>query len=354
MTPTGRLGTGEVGYVATGLKSVRDCSVGDTVTAAERPAADSLPGYRPAKPMVFAGLYPVLNEDYDLLRTALEKLHLNDAALSYEPETSQALSFGFRCGFLGLLHMEIVQERLEREYALDLVATAPSVGYQVMTKDDQVMEVRNPADLPAVHLIQHVSEPWMKIEIYSPPDYIGPIIKLVTRRRGELDRIEYLDERRVLLKCMMPLSEIVVDLHDKLKACSRGYASLDYAFAAYRPGDLVRLDVLVNRQPVDALSIIVHREQAFARGQAVVQKLKEIVPRQLFDVSIQAAVEARVISRATVKALRKDVLQDISGGDVSRKKKLLERQRGGKKRLRRLGNVQIPQEAFMSILRLDD
>jgi GTP-binding protein LepA len=354
MTRTCGLGTGEVGYVATGLKSVRDCSVGDTITVADTPAAESLPGYRPAKPMVFAGLYPALNEDYNLLRDALEKLRLNDAALSYEPETSQALSFGFRCGFLGLLHMEIVQERLEREYGLDLIATAPSVGYRVRTKDGQVTEVRNPADLPPVQQILETHEPWMKIDIYTPADYVGAIMKLVMGRRGELDRMEYLDERRVLLKYMLPLSELMVDLHDKLKACSRGYASLDYEPAAYQPGDLVKLDVQVNRQPVDALSMIVHREQAYANGQALVDKLKEIIPRQLFDVSIQAVVGSRVISRANVKALRKDVLQDVSGGDVTRKRKLLERQRGGKKRLKRLGNVEIPQEAFMSVLRLGD
>ncbi len=354
MTPTGRLGTGEVGYVATGLKSIRDCSVGDTITVAETPAAESLLSYRPAKPMVFAGIYPALNEDYNLLGSALEKLRLNDAALSYEPETSQALGFGFRCGFLGLLHMEIVQERLEREYGLDLIATAPSVAYRVRTKDGQVTEVRNPADLPPAHLFQEISEPWMKVDIYTPPDYVGPIMKLVTGRRGELDRMEYLDERRVLLKYMLPLSELMVDLHDKLKASSRGYASLDYEVSEYRPGDLVRLDVLVNRQSVDALSVIVHSEQARTKGQALVDRLKQVIPRQLFDVSIQAVVGSRVISRANVKALRKDVLQDISGGDVTRKKKLLERQRGGKKRLKRLGNVQIPQEAFMSILRLGD
>jgi len=354
MTPVTELSAGEVGYVATGLKNVRECSVGDTITLAETPAREPLPGYKPAKPMVFAGLYPVLNEDYNLLRDALEKLHLNDAALSYEPETSQALSFGFRCGFLGLLHMEIVQERLEREYGLRVIVTAPSVGYQVKTRDGKVTEVRNPADLPPPDLIEEISEPWMRISIFTPSEYIGPIMELVTSRRGEFERMEYLDERRVLLNYLIPLSEIIVDFYDKLKSCSRGYASLDYELAEHRPSDLVKLDVLVNRQPVDALSIIVHRDQAYRKGQALVSKLKKVIPRQLFDVAIQAAIGSRVISRANVKALRKDVLAKCYGGDVTRKKKLLERQKEGKRRLKRLGNVEIPQEAFLSVLRLGD
>jgi GTP-binding protein LepA len=354
MTPVNRLGTGEVGYVATGLKNVHDCSVGDTITLAANPAPDPLPGYKPAKPMVFAGFYPALNEDYNLLRDALEKLHLNDGALSYEPETSQALNFGFRCGFLGLLHMEIVQERLEREYGLQLIATAPSVGYQVKTRDGQVTEVHNPAELPPEELTESISEPWVRIDIFTPVEYIGPVMELVTGRRGEYDRMEYLDERRALLTYRMPLSELIVDFYDKLKAYSRGYASLDYRIAEYRPDNLVRLDVLVNQQPVDALSIIVHSEKSYAKGQALVSKLKESIPRQLFDVAIQAAVGSRVISRANVKALRKDVLAKCYGGDVTRKKKLLEKQKEGKKRLKRLGNVEIPQEAFMSVLKLGD
>ncbi len=354
MTPAAELGAGEVGYVATGLKNVRDCSVGDTITLAETPADHPLPGYRPAKPMVFAGFYPVLNEDYHLLRDALEKLHLNDAALSYEPETSQALSYGFRCGFLGLLHMEIVQERLEREYGLHLIATAPSVGYQVKTRDGKITEVHNPADLPPPELSEEISEPWLRISIFTPAEYIGPLMELVTARRGEFARMEYLDERRVLLNYLIPLSEIIVDFYDKLKACSRGYASLDYELAEYRPGNLVKLDLLVNGQPVDALSVIVHSEQAYLSGQTLVSKLKRVIPRQLFDVAIQAAVGSRVISRANVKALRKDVLAKCYGGDVTRKKKLLERQKEGKKRLKRLGNVEIPQEAFMSVLKLGD
>jgi len=354
MTPVDQLEAGEVGYVATGLKTIRDCSVGDTITLRDAPATAALPGYKPAKPMVFAGFFPVLNEDYGLLRDALDKLHLNDASLSYEPETSQALSFGFRCGFLGLLHMEIVQERLEREYGLHLIATAPSVGYQVKTRDGGTLEVHNPADLPDEGLIEEISEPWMHISVFTPTDYIGPIMDLATARRGEFTKMEYLDERRVLLHYLIPLSEIIVDFYDKLKACSRGYASLDYELSEYRPADLVKLDVLVNGQPVDALSMIVHDKQSYMKGQALVSKLKRVIPRQLFDVAIQAAVGSRVISRANVKALRKDVLAKCYGGDVTRKKKLLERQKEGKRRLKRLGNVEIPQEAFMSILRLED
>jgi len=354
MSPTDRLGTGEVGYVATGLKTLRECSVGDTITLADTPAPNPLPGYKPAKPMVFAGLYPTLNEDYGLLRDALEKLHLNDAALTFEPETSQALSYGFRCGFLGLLHMEIVQERLEREHGLELIATAPSVAYQLTTHDGTVSEVQNPADLPAPELIETISEPWMRIDVFTPAEYIGAIMELVTARRGEFERMEYLDERRVLLNYLVPLAELLVDFYDKLKACSRGYASLDYRIAEYRPGDLVRLDVLVNRQPVDALSVIVHRDRSYMKGQTLVSKLKEVIPRQMFDVAIQAAVGSRVISRANVKALRKDVLAKCYGGDITRKKKLLEKQKSGKKRMKLLGNVELPQEAFMSVLKLGE
>ncbi len=353
MVPTGMLGTGEVGYVATGLKNIRDCSVGDTITLSQTPASDPLPGYRAAKPMVFAAFFPVLNEDYGLLRDALERLRLNDAALSYEAERSQALGLGFRCGFLGLLHLEIVQQRLEREYGLQLIATAPSVGYQVETRDGRIAEVRNPAQLPPQESIQQISEPWMRISVFAPAEYIGPIMELVTSRRGEPGGMEYLDERRVLLQYVVPLSGIMVDFYDKLKARSHGYASLDYEFAEYRPGDLVKVDLLVNHQPVDALSMIVHRDQAHSTGQALVTKLKEVIPRQLFDVAIQAAIGSRVISRANVKALRKDVLEKLYGGDVTRKMKLLEKQKAGKKRLKRLGNVEIPQEAFMSVLRLE-
>ncbi|MBC7224295.1 MAG: elongation factor 4 [Anaerolineae bacterium] len=354
MTPTGRLATGEVGYVATGLKTVRDLSVGDTITWADRPAAQPLPGYRPAKPMVFAGVYPAEGEDYDLLRDALEKLQLNDAALTFQPETSQALGFGFRCGFLGMFHMEIVQERLEREYGLDVVFTSPSVEYQVLKRDGTVVTVDSPADLPPEDQIEAIEEPWMKIHIYTPKEYIGPIMELVTRRRGEPEGMEYLDERRVLLTYSIPLSEMVVDFYDQLKSQSRGYASLDYEFAGYRPADLVKVDILVNHQVVDALSIIVHRQDAYRKGQQLVSKMKRVIPRQLFTVPIQAAIGKRVISRANVQALRKDVLAKCYGGDVTRKRKLLERQKAGKKRLKKIGNVEIPQEAFMSVLRLGE
>jgi len=354
MTATGRLSAGEVGYVATGLKTVHELSVGDTITLAERPASELLPGYRPVKPMVFAGIYPSEGEDYSLLREALEKLQLNDASLVFEPETSQALGFGFRCGFLGMFHMDIVQERLEREYGLDMVFTSPSVEYQILKRDGTVVTIDSPAELPSEEQIDTIEEPWMKISIFTPKEYIGPIMELVTRRRGEPEKMEYLDERRVLLTYQIPLSEIVVDFHDLLKSHSRGYASLDYEFAGYRAADLVKVDVLVNRQPVDALSIIVHRQDAYSKGQRLVSKMKRVIPRQMFNVPIQAAVGKRVISRANVKALRKDVLAKCYGGDVSRKRKLLERQKAGKKRMKKIGSVEIPQEAFMAVLRLDD
>ncbi|MGQ9600868.1 MAG: translation elongation factor 4 [Anaerolineae bacterium] len=354
MSPTSQLTAGEVGYVATGLKSVRDCRVGDTLTSAQNPADKPLPGYRPAKPMVFASIYPTEGEDYNLLRDALAKLQLNDAALTYQPETSQALGFGFRCGFLGLFHMEIVQERLEREYDLDIVFTAPSVEYRVVKRDGQVVLVDNPAELPDETEIEHIEEPWMEISIFTPAEYIGPIMDLVTSRRGEYKNTEYLDERRVLLAYNIPLTEILVDFYDQLKSRSRGYASLDYQFADYRPGDMVKLDVLVNEQPVDALSIIVHRDQAYIKGQRLVSRMKQVIPRQLFTVPIQAAVGKRVISRANVKAPRKDVLAKCYGGDVTRKRKLLEKQKAGKKRMKMIGSVQIPQEAFMAVLKLGE
>ncbi|MCD6519082.1 MAG: translation elongation factor 4 [Anaerolineae bacterium] len=354
MEPVEELRAGEVGYIATGLKTVRDCRVGDTITDLDRPAEEPLPGYRPPKPMVFAGLYPVNNEDYGALRDALEKLQLNDASLVFQPESSVALSSGFRCGFLGLLHMEIVQERLEREYGLDLLATAPSVEYQVLRKDGEVVVVDNPADLPPPEEIEEIHEPWMRVSIFTPQDYIGPLIELATSRRGEFERMEYLDERRVLLSFLMPLSEILVDFYDQLKSRSRGYASMDYAFYGYRPGDLVKMDILVNSVPVDALSLIVHRDKAYEKGSALVRRLKEVIPPQLFPVPIQAAIGGRVIARATVRALRKDVLAKCYGGDVTRKRKLLERQKEGKKRLKRIGKVDIPQEAFLAVLKLGE
>jgi len=352
MEPTECLAAGEVGYIATGLKAARDLRVGDTITLARSPAEEPLPGYRPVKPMVFASFYPVRGEEYGLLRDALEKLQLNDASLVYEPETSQALGFGFRCGFLGLFHMEIVQERLEREYGLDLVATAPSVEYQVLKRSGEVVPVDSPAKLPPEVEIAEIREPWMRISIFTPAEYIGPVMELVTGRRGEFERMEYLDSERVLLVYQMPLSELIVDFYDQLKSRTRGYASLDYTFVGYRPGDLVKMDILVNREPVDALSLIVHRDQAYQKGSALVRRLKEVIPRQLFPVPIQAAIGKRVIARETVKALRKNVLAKCYGGDVTRKRKLLERQKEGKKRLKRVGKVDIPQEAFMAVLKL--
>lgn len=352
MKPTDHLTAGEVGYVATGLKSVRDCRVGDTLTTARNPAEQPLPGYRPVKPMVFASIYPTEGEDYNLLRDALAKLQLNDAALTYQPETSQALGFGFRCGFLGLFHMEIVQERLEREYDLDVVFTAPSVEYRVVKRSGEMILVDNPAKLPEESEIERIEEPWMEISIFTPAEYIGPVMELVTSRRGEYKNTEYLDERRVLLTYQIPLTEILVDFYDQLKSRTRGYASLDYQFVGYRAGDLVKLDVLVNHQVVDALSIIVHRDQAYTKGQRLVSRMKKVIPRQLFTVPIQAAVGKRVISRANIQALRKDVLAKCYGGDVTRKRKLLERQKAGKKRMKMIGSVQIPQEAFMAVLKL--
>ncbi len=353
MRPTGELRAGEVGYVATGLKSVRDARVGDTITLADQPASEPLPGYKRLKPMVFAGIYPVESDDYNALRDALEKLQLNDAALVFEPEVSQALGFGFRAGFLGMFHMEIVQERLEREYGLDVLFTAPSVAYKVVTTSGEEIVIHSPAQLPEPTKIEKILEPWVRLEIYTPTDYIGPLMDLVMKRRGIFKRQDYVDQRRVILVYEIPLSEILVDFYNELKARSRGYASMDYEFLEYRPGDLVKLDILVAGQPVDALSIIVHRDDAYRKGQKLVSKMKEVIPRQLFDVPIQAAIGKKVISRANVKALRKDVLAKCYGGDVTRKRKLLEKQKRGKKRLKMVGHVEIPQEAFMSVLKLE-
>jgi GTP-binding protein LepA len=354
MVPCQGLSAGQVGYVATGLKMVGECRVGDTLTAAGSAAEDPLPGYKPAKPMVFAGLYPTEGEDVNALKEALEKLQLNDASLSYQPETSQALGFGFRCGFLGLFHMEIIQERLEREYDLDIIFTSPSVKYEVIRTDGTEIEVNSPAALPDPTHLQEIREPWLDLQVFSPSEYVGPIMELLEKRRGEFRKLEYLDQRRVLLAYSVPLVEVIVDFHDHLKSRSRGYASMDYHFAGYRPGDLVKLDLLVNKHPVDALSTIVHRDHAQDKGRRLVTKLEQVIPRQLFDIPIQAAVGGRIVSRSTVKALRKDVLAKCYGGDITRKRKLLEKQRAGKRRMKIVGSVEIPQEAFLSVLRLGE
>ncbi len=354
MKATGQLEAGEVGYIATGMKTIRDCHVGDTITAADNPTASPLPGYRPVKPMVFAGIYPVETDDYPLLKDALEKLQLNDASLVYEPETSQALNFGFRCGFLGLFHMEIIQERLEREYDLDILATAPSVEYEVLMRTGETIVIDAPAQLPDPSLIDEIREPWMKVQIFTPTEFVGAVMELVIKRRGEQKELEYLDPARVMITYALPLSEVIVDFHDQLKSRTRGYASMDYSFLEYRPEDLVKMDILVNEVTVDALATIVHRDSAYNRGSSLVSKMKELIPSQMFIVPIQAAVGGKIISRANVRAQRKDVLAKCYGGDITRKRKLLEKQKAGKKRLRMVGNVEIPQEAFMAILKVGE
>ncbi len=352
MTPLNELVAGEVGYIATGLKSVADCQVGDTITLADAPASEPLPGYRPAKPMVFAGLYPIDSNAYPELRESLERLKLNDAALSFQPESSSALGFGFRCGFLGLLHMEIVRERLEREYNLDLLITAPSVEYQVLLSDGELVTVSNPSEMPDLSRIEAIEEPVVEISVITPERYIGKIMDLVTTRRGVFVSMDYLDPTRVLLKYRIPLAEIVIDFYDQLKSRTQGYASLDYHLAGYQEADLVKLDILVNGQPVDALSLIVHRDFAYQRGRELVERLRQLIPRQMFEVPIQAAIGSKIIARETIRALRKDVLAKCYGGDVTRKRKLLEKQKEGKKRMKMVGSVEIPQEAFMAILSL--
>ena len=354
MKPVPGLTAGEVGYIATGLKTVHDARVGDTITSTLLPATDLLPGYRVPKPMVFAGIYPAEADDYQNLREALDKLQLNDASLTFLPETSQALGFGFRAGFLGLFHMEIIQERLEREYDLDMVFTAPTVAYEVFQHDGTTKVVSSPAELPDEGLIAEIREPWMTIEIITPTDYYGPIMDLVTKRRGIYKSQEYPAPHRVQLNFEIPLSEIIVDFFDELKSRTRGYASLDYQFQEYRADELEKLEILVNGEPVDALATIVHKSEAFHKGQRFITKLKELIPRQLFDVAIQASAGGRIISRANVKATRKDVLAKCYGGDITRKKKLLEKQKKGKKRLKMIGNVEIPQEAFMAVLSLEE
>ncbi len=352
--PVDRLAAGEVGYAATGLKAVADCRVGDTLTLETRPASTPLAGYRPAKPMVFAGFYPQRAEDYPGLRDALEKLRLNDASLVYEPETSQALGFGFRCGFLGLFHLEIIQERLEREYDMDLIATSPSVEYRVITQMGTEVAIDNPAMLPDPGTIMEIREPWMKTTVIVPTSYVGPIMELAQGKRGTLMNMSYVDPTRAMLTYDMPLSEVIVDFYDGLKSRSQGYASLDYEFAEYRAADLARLDILVAGTLVDALSIIVHREKAQQAGRALVSKLRGLIPKQMFDVRIQAAIGGKVIASETVSAKRKDVLAKCYGGDITRKRKLLEKQKEGKKRMKMVGSVEIPQEAFLAVLRIKD
>ena len=355
LVSAGELTTGEVGYIATGFKNVKDCRVGDTVTV---PSAlgqvEALPGYKPAKPMVFAGIYPVEGNDYPLLRDALDRLKLNDASLFYEPETSNALGFGFRCGFLGLLHMEIIQERLEREYNLDILATAPSVEYYVTTTDGEVVKVDNPSDFPSQEKIEKIEEPWMDISIFTPTRYIGTIMDLVTTRRGTFKEMKYIEAERVLLTYKMPLADLIVDFYDQLKSRTQGYASLDYSFGGYQEADLVKLDILVNGVAVDALSLVLHHDKAYQQGRILVERLRRLIPRQLFEVPVQAAIGSRIIARESIKALRKDVLAKCYGGDITRKRKLLEKQKEGKKRMKVVGNVEIPQEAFMAILSLEE
>jgi GTP-binding protein LepA len=349
--PTPTLEAGEVGYVVTGLKDVSRLRVGDTLTAQESPAKDPLPGYKDVKPTVFAGLFPTDSDDYPALRDALEKLKLNDASLFYEPETSQALGFGFRCGFLGLLHMEIVRERLEREFDLDLLVTAPNVAYRVLTKAGEELEVHNPAEMPRE--VELVEEPYIRATTIVPKDYVGTVMELNNERRGRFHHMEYLSEVRVLLTYDVPLAEIVYDYYDQLKSRTKGYASFDYDVIGFEAGDLVRLDVLLAGDAVDALSLIVHRESAYPRGRALVDRLREEIPRQMFDVPVQAAIGSRIVARETIKARRKDVLAKCYGGDITRKRKLLERQKKGKKRMKQVGSVEVPQEAFLAVLNLD-
>jgi GTP-binding protein LepA len=350
MTPVPTLSAGEVGYVVTGLKDVSRLRVGDTLTSLKRPAAEPLPGYKDVKPMVFAGLFPTDSDDYPELRDALERLKLNDAALVYEPETSQALGFGFRCGFLGLLHMEIVRERLEREFDLDLLVTAPNVAYRVLERNGEWREVHNPAEFPRE--VEEVEEPYVRASIIVPKEHVGAVMELCNERRGRFDHLEYLSEDRAHLTYELPLAEIVLDFYDALKSRTRGYASFDYDYIGFRPGSLVRVDILVAGEPVDALSLIIHRDFAYDRGRALVDRLRSEIPRQMFDVAIQAAIGSRVIARETVKAKRKDVIAKCYGGDITRKRKLLEKQKEGKKRMKRVGKVDIPQEAFLAVLKV--
>ena len=355
LVPVQALTAGEVGYVATGLKSVRDAQVGDTLTNARAPATTPLPGYKEAKSLVFAGIYPLSGDDYPLLREAIEKLHLNDGSFTYQPESSVALGFGFRCGFLGLLHMEIVQERLEREFSLDLIASAPSVQYRVILIGGRgTLSVDNPAFFPNAGEIEAIEEPWVSLAVITPSAYIGPLMELSTSRRGTFVAIEYLDPQRVLIRFELPLAELIIDYFDQLKSRSQGYASMDYEEIGYRAANLVKLDIMVAGEPVDALSLIVHKDRAASTGRQLTERLKDLIPRQMFEVPIQAAIGSNVVARETVRAMRKNVLAKCYGGDISRKKKLLEKQKEGKQRMKRVGSVEIPQEAFLAVLRMDD
>src|SRR5439155_23430936 len=347
------LGAGDVGFVVAGIKELKAAQVGDTVTHVARPAATPLPGFKEVKPQVFAGLYPVESNQYEALRNALDKLKLNDSSLRYEPEVSQALGFGFRCGFLGLLHMDIVQERLEREYDMELITTAPTVVYQVALKDGTVIEIENPSKLPDPSKIEEIREPIIRATILMPQEYVGPVITLCTQKRGAQVNMQYVG-RQVILTYDLPLNEVVMDFFDKLKSNSRGYASLDYEFLEFRAGDLVRLDILINGDRVDALSLIVHRHTARFRGRDLATRMRELIPRQMFDVAVQAAIGADIIARENIKALRKNVLAKCYGGDVTRKRKLLEKQKAGKKRMKQIGSVEVPQEAFLAILQVEE
>jgi GTP-binding protein LepA len=352
-TPKPVLHAGDVGYVIANIKNVSDAKVGDTITSSEHPTTEPLPGYRPMKPMVFSGVYPVATEDYENLKVALGKLALNDAALSYEPETSVALGFGFRCGFLGPLHLEIIQERLEREYALDIIATVPNVRYEVMDVRGEVFFIESPVAMPDPHEIEVISEPFVKVTILVPNEYLGSIMQLTQDRRGVYREMEYLDTERVRLVYEVPLTEIILDYYDRLKSLSRGYATMDYEYIGYRPSEVVRMDIRLNDEPVDALSVIVHKDKAYEWGRAVAAKLKELIPRQMFQIAIQAAIGSKIIARETIGAVRKNVTAKCYGGDITRKRKLLEKQKEGKKRMKQLGTVQVPQEAFLALLKVE-
>jgi GTP-binding protein LepA len=353
-TPLEELGPGEVGFMAANVKSTEDTKIGDTVTHDKHGATEPLPGFREVKPMVFAGVYPTDSAEYENLRDALAKLHLNDSSFQFEPDTSDALGFGFRCGFLGLLHMEIIQERLEREYNLDLITTAPSVVYQAHKRNGDVVRVDNPSKMPGVGEIESIEEPILKLTVHVPSEHVGSVVALCEERRGKQIGIHYATKDYVVVTYEMPLAEVILDFHDRLKSVSRGYASMDYEITGYRADDLVKLDMLLNGEPVDALSVIVHRDSAYSRGRALAKKLKELVPQQQYEVPIQAAIGSKVISRETVRALRKDVTAKCYDGDITRKRKLLEKQKEGKKRMKAVGSVEVPQEAFLAILKLDD